>query len=633
MSAQLIISDKVIELDERVTYNFQVSDIAEISRSKSNYTSSFKIPRTSDNVKFFEGLGVPADNSGYPYRITEVALMDDYVPLLKGTLVFMRTDRLNYNVTVISGSYDFFTELGDTNFSDIGVVEIEHLKTPNNVAARLEGSFPGDYTYGFAWFGGASHFIKEINGGNVTLVNTDCMIPAVSAKYLWDKVFTAVPQFTFTGDFYNSVDFNSLYLTFPYDEPASEQASNDAASAKRGAYEWANVPPNTQPDNSLLPPWSEPENDPEYAVFSGNDIIPVKYGMYAIGVPDFLGYADMIGSDGTSRLFVNIKVNSSVIATLEADFDIQDGEDIPANRPTVYQVMNTGDILSFDIIRDPNQNFQFEANVRLTNISIEITAFDPPKIGSTLRASDFVKEIMWRYGLISVVDNNNIDFVHIGNVIDSAVILDWSDKYISRTEEEYTLGYSQSNWLRHKYEKDGDDYFDRNIVSNNQNLSPNKTVVQSNFYAASENKNRFNTGFGNISLREFRTFDPDDDSYKLLDRHYFVRVESDNVGYWVGSKTVGGDFQEVPLPPEIINTHYYSFDDLDFETNPYWDALDRILDRTRVHRIELLLAPVDINQLDIAKKYYFEQEQAYYMLNKLQYRKGEPAKGEFVKIR
>lgn len=641
MAAQIQIQDTVIELGEEINYNFQVGDLGEISKSKSTYTSSFKIPRLSEFEKLFNSLGIPSDRSRHPYQINDVYLLDDYVPIMRGVLVFMRTDELHFNVTAISGAFDFFTEIGETKFSDIDISEIVHEKTLETVADRIEGlilqPYGGNYTYGFANFGGLSHYTES--GGPVT-VNIDTLCPVVTAKYLWDKIFQSFPRFSFSGDFYTSQDFEGLWVVFPY-SPFVEvgEPIRSIELIREGWIQGFN--PGV--DITGYEPWDTiTQQEIHFIPTSTNWILRCEdSGVYKINIDifnAFIRYPD-ITPDPSDHIILTIRVNGtpvfSVNSTLSSDASYR-----------FYYFISAGDFVDFTFDRQQGRENELVI-IDLTNLTISIDKLENndqsalSTFGLSIR--QFVKEIMWRYGLLAFVENNHIDFTRIGGIIESGEVVDWSDKYIRRTEEEYTLDYNQNNWLRHKYDGENQSYFDKNIQVDNKNILPEKTIIQSELYVPEEYQITYRTYPSyTIQVSSFPIFDPDvrtvdsteegEFDYKTQKRFFFARVESRNIPYRIGSVTMGGT-EDSPTNPGITKrTHVITFDNLSFEENTYYDPLRKILDHTRVHRIELLLTPIDANQLSLKKLYYFEQEQSHYMLNKLQFKKGTAAKGEFIKI-
>ena len=60
--------------------------------------------------------------------------------------------------------------------------------------------------------------------------------------------------------------------------------------------------------------------------------------------------------------------------------------------------------------------------------------------------------------------------------------------------------------------------------------------------------------------------------------------------------------------------------------------MNQLIDNAKIIDINLKMSIADVVMLDFYKRYYFEQEAAYFILNSLTWKSGNLASGEFVKI-
>ena len=629
MSAQLVINNTVIDLPEEVTYNFKIGDIGQINLSKSSYTTTFNIGRTAEVVKLFKGLGIAGDRSDIPYTITNVMLMDDYTPLLRGTLVVVRTDAEYYNVTVVSGAYDFFNEIGDTKFSDIDISEIWHDKNLSTVKDNIDGlilnPYGGNFTYAMAHFGhSVSHYqVVDPNTEEILeprTVNIDALVPFVTAKYLWDKIFGHFSMFTFSGDFYTSADFEALWVGFPYGSfKEVGEAILDADVYKRG-YVFsgsASLTSMTATYAHVLPEFMELESPARqriYALEDGYLRLNIEKFQVEIATPSDITMTVIAWKNGTEELM-------RIDATSEANIE---------NMGSVDVWLDEGDFIGFTLIWTGGGPITGEIIDFTANLSkITFTQNSADKVFG-LSIKTFISEIMWRYGLVSIVQDGHIHFENYSDIINSSTIIDWSSKYSQRVEEEYTLGYAQNNWLRHKYDEEDVEYNDKNLTSSNDNLPPSKTLKQSEFYSPLRDKTGFTTAPEfTIQVDEWPIFNGE----KIQNRLFFANIGVFNYPYRIGSATMRNSYFKNIGSDEFPNAlHVATFDGVAFKDLSYFNALSKIMNNTRAHTIELLLTTADVTGLDLTAVYYFEQEQSYYILNSLKYTKEELAVGEFIKL-
>lgn len=215
-----------------------------------------------------------------------------------------------------------------------------------------------------------------------------------------------------------------------------------------------------------------------------------------------------------------------------------------------------------------------------------------------------------------------------------APAIDFSDKYIKRKKESYLYNtYAKNNLLKHKYDIEGDDYDDGNLIVNNANLESEKTLFQGNTFAPLDEFVTYN-GVVNAEyeVTNFKMFEIDikEDTatgdliaaYKpLKNRFYFMESEQR-----ADSIRILGVLQ-VGFPIAKINAvSYKSIVGLKYQ------KISQLIERTKVHEIELALAPFHIATLDLKKRYYFTQEHAYYLLNNVRYVSGNKSIGEFILI-
>lgn len=63
-----------------------------------------------------------------------------------------------------------------------------------------------------------------------------------------------------------------------------------------------------------------------------------------------------------------------------------------------------------------------------------------------------------------------------------------------------------------------------------------------------------------------------------------------------------------------------------------YNTINRILNDTRIHRIELALSKWDVATLNLKNRYYFEQESMVYLLNNLSWKNSDTCIGEFIRL-
>lgn len=634
MASQLNINNFIVELSENITYNFTTSNVGDLSVSKSNYTSSFKIPRTLENQRFFDGLGIPGDRSRYPYISTQVDCMDNYVVIYSGNLVILKSDRLYYHATVISGAFNFFSVIGDKMFSDLDLSEVLHPKTLNVVQANLlipDASQPLPL---FAYFIGAFAVNQHYDAG----LNIDAMAPAISVKYLLDKAFESA-QMSYTLP--ASVNIDEEYLTFPYPPYAevsegtgggtSTLEKNQVTFQVAGSFSLINYRSQYASWTTTSFPTSDFQQD-------GFDLIVQRSGNYLFDFVECYGRIQWQGN--ATNVQCVISVNGSERSRFWTNF-----EPFPIGSIAKIALnVKAGDRIRFDFDRIITNEAPPPSNISTIfigplDVVITGTQFTDTGIEQIFGLSirDFVKEIMFRYALIPFANGNDIDFITLGDMLDRTQAIDWTDKYDERTEESYDIGYSINNWLQHSYvdENSGQPY-DRNIISDNNNLNVSKPIVESKFTAPPLREALINP---NLNVTQISVPSPLFTTYEVTESDGSVTVNTDKRYYFVElnrfiaslsvrltSPSQGGSLQS------ISQGFYTGKFTAGFNTNPYWNPLQSLVNNSRMHIIEIDMKQMDVYQLNQRVPYFFRQEGAYYILNSIQYQKGKISKGSFIKI-
>lgn len=632
MAVQIAFEDILITLNEQINYNFQTANVGDLSLSKSNYTSSFNIPRVVENQQFFDGLGIPGDRSDVPYVAHKVDILEDYMPVYSGTLVILKTTKLYYTATVVSGAFDFFSVLADKKFSDIDITEIIHAKTPQNVANAITSTSGREYAYFVGRFSDNPYF----NNG----LNVDAMPVAVKLQYLLDKIFEHA-QMTYSLP--SSANLANQFMTFPY-PPYLEvgAAGGDVFSLIK----------NTQ--NFLLQGQylQSSENRDQYANWdstSGLGFTTVGFDIVAIGGGQTLfnfeqcivQVRDIPGSYIVPVECVLIDTaNDYEFARFTTDtINGYDGDD---TYRTVYNVRPGGRIRIEFRYRNPNTSVPKAVNFQ--SIILRLSSLDMSTDGLNkvygFGLSDFIKEMMFRYTLIPIQNGTHVNFISLNDIIQIEGVtdyIDWTDKYIEREEESYDAGYAQNNYLKHKYANENENVYDRNLQSDNKTLPISNDMIVSKVFAPpislSEITPDQTLPSNIVESFDWETYEVQlgnggtSASVKTENRHYFVSISQDTgMQIRLESPSLPGD---TVVQPFQMNVGNYT---AGFVINPRWNSLIPLLTNTRQHIIKLHLTQEDIRTLDQTKPYYFDQEQAYYVLSKLQYQKGQIAKGEFIKI-
>ena len=609
-----------------IKQTLQINDIADLKDRQASYTNSFNIPKTSNNRRAFDALGIASDTSRTPYTKPNCSMKLEGFDFLTSGWLNIQETASDYKVYIYSGIINFFKAIENKTLGDLDLSEIEHTK---NVQSVVDSFSNNAYKYLITDYNGLTHY-----GANGEIINIDHLIPSVNVKYLWDKIHSTF-LFTYSGPVFTSEPFVNLWLTYP----------------KYIAIDNVTDLLTTQGTNQIrLISHYEGGSRGAYDLLASNDLTNGAY----------------FQANNTAKYKITLTVNSSFSPSppsLNSNYYYSvNQENIPMNQRnktlvfsevlqahtkeiTFYVDLNAGDQISFftDVIANHNAYWNLDYSIKFQQVIPGTTAFSDELKGMSI--IDFIKEIFNMFCLTAFPSEfapGHMKYLSFKDRIETATILDWSSKYIERTSETYKIdGYAQKNYFRYQYNDKEESYHDGSLTINNVNLSEKTTIFSSKTYSPERTLTEFFVGSaGSRFLRVFKLYDKNikEDAngntisieYKGLDkRFHFAKAEHITSTATIGSQTL----QE----SQVVNDFYLAtFNSLDWNTllNKNYKEVGRIINDSRIHQIDVDLNLTDFLDFDFNSIIYFEQEQQYYIPNKLEIaHDSKQASGEFIRFK
>ncbi|WP_314242684.1 hypothetical protein [Empedobacter tilapiae] len=642
---ELYLNNQLCELNpsDPIQYNFQVNDIGDVESRQATFTSTISLPKTKTNIRIMEGLGLVGDVSRLPYDKINAHLFEDTIPVIYNGWAIIGETNENYNLNLYSGIVDLFKAIENKTIGvDLDLTETKHNKDLYSVYNSFTNE---NYRYIIADYNGKSHIVSK----NQIFVNIDYLVPSIRCKYLIDKI-----QSTFGFEFIGSVFSNESYLNWwmTYPKPSPEM-SDDSIPIEPVLVSTGSVLNLINPtyedgvseinmNNGFTAVEGQWLNDREYKV-SKAGTFTLKYkgkGLAKYYWEEPNDQTDPRRIDNRTpnlTLCINGNVTDKKLYIDNKDFELN------------FSV-NIGNIISFvyeEIYENRPSWGLYELDITELNLfiyQISSGTIDFKDVLIDFGVKDFFKEFLWQFGLTPIVkENNKVLFLTTDERI-NAEIVNWSDKYNGRLSENYTYGnYAQRNWFKHKYNEENTSYNNGFLDVENHNLEDEKDIIQSKIYTIEEEKKTFKTSSSN----SFET-----NIYKLWNREIVQEVNEKGVEiidikykdlsnryYFIRSKINTGEINLISEKlSDSIPLNNFSQEDysgLEFKNivlNSY-QSYQGILNDSRIHQIKLKnLTPVDIQNLRFDVVYYFEQEQQYYILNKLPYQNQKENVGEFIRV-
>lgn len=643
-----------------IKHTFQINSIAELKDRQASYTDSFDVPRTPHNIRIMEGLGIPSDTSSIPYTKTPCSLKIDGFDLLhKAFLTITDTTPTTYKCSLYSGIIEFFKEIENKTIgNDLSLTDIDHTRDLPTVISSFSNS---NYRYIIGDYNGKTHY-----GANNLVINIDYLAPSVNAKYLWNLIHSTF-GFTYTAQFVSQGYLDNLWITYPkaVQPPQTVQILDwvmGPAFIRYIAMLSTSFPVNLIPIYSREHYFSQMRDS---TTLQHAFTIP-QTGTYRIKISGFmkinenfidnpLSLTNILGAKIDVFMSVNEEslpfVNRNrILVTSKTQIGWGDPvfDDYSINNE-IIKTFAAGDVISFfehnGAPWSPTNSGRFDKQyfTHKRDVKIEIERIDNTQVSfsdelSDFKITDFFKEILNMFGVTPIVDKfkKEIKYKTMAERLINQQVIDWSNKYIERTNEKYVFNsYAQENVFKHKYQDKEDDYFNGKLMVANQNLNPSATAFESALYAPSENLSPFKiNGNNEMMLRVFSLYEKNvaDDgtvTYKELSKRYhFVRaVEMSGLTFEIGSE-IGGTQQTYSGAFPIVDYTGLQWKEL---ITLFYPEYTDIINNARLHTIQLNLNLADVLNLDFEKLYFFSQEQQYYLLNKLEYTRKNAA-GEFIRV-
>lgn len=629
--------------DDEVTYTIQVQDLADISSVSSSFTTSFNIPFTSTNYEAFHSLSLKSDTSRQPYLKRDAKLYDKGAILINnGWLKFINTDDEGYNINIENGIIDFFKAIEGKNLgSDVDISETQHNK---DLVSVIDSFGRTDYTYIIADYNG----LNTYRANNEEHINVDYLVPSLNNKYLWDKVFETF-NYTYSGSVFSTEEFKDLWITYPKAPPTKEDDEEFPEPIQRlHSFKESNVSFDVNFNDFKVD--LNLENVTTNGVDLANREITIQHtGSYDFNL-NFEGHAEYpeldlydipLGTAQREKLRLVVRING-----IDTNYGFQ-------NR--IGLSLREGDKLSFYFtFPDLMGNGKFHPVGDADKVVIEFYDFKLSQVSQSvidfskefidISVSEFIKENMLRFSLTPFIDteNKHIEFLTIEERLTGSGIVDWTDKYIGRKNEMYTYkDYAQFNWLRHRYNDENTTFNDGAISVDNKNLEEEKDLYKSKFYSFNREITEFysqdfrNNSFPiwNREVKEEVNNDTNERTYVvdykgLAGRYYFIRYKTLNKPTRLGSSLLR--VQNVANSVQVVDTNQLTYS----EAIDKYEAFSKVMNDTRIHEIELNLNISDLINLDLKKIYFFEQENQYYLLNRVVVNlKAGKSTGEFIRVK
>jgi hypothetical protein len=261
--------------DEDLPLSLSIDDFKNVAEQVQSYSKAFSLPGTKKNNKIFDNLfDITRSDDGVifnPYVKTQCKLKQDGFIIFEGYLRMIdvqdKKGEISYNVNLYSEVIALADVLGDRKFRDLGFEELEHdynktqIKYSWNDAPNTGITYTNPNTSGFRDANDTLKYpfcdwerqiiIANNPGGSSGPTDNFPQLPNLGAafrpfiqiKYLINRIFNQSDfPFTYESVFFDTDDFEKLYMDFNWGGTSPESgsgsyAAGDAANTSTGSYQ------------------------------------------------------------------------------------------------------------------------------------------------------------------------------------------------------------------------------------------------------------------------------------------------------------------------------------------------------------------------------------------------------------
>tara|TARA_R110002049_G_scaffold205010_3_gene375482 strand:+ start:439 stop:3177 length:2739 start_codon:yes stop_codon:yes gene_type:complete len=453
--------------EEDIPLTLSIDDFKNVAEKVQSYSKDFNLPATKRNNQIFNNMfEVTRADDGLifnPYVKTKCVLKQDGFILFEGYLRLIdakeKEGEISYNVNLYSEVIAVADILKESTFSQLDFTELEHLynrtqiehswndspATSINYTNPNTSGFRDAYTtlrYPFIdWnhqflIGQTSGSGNSATAGNPELATLEgAFRPCIQLKYLINKIFAAA-GFNWTSNFFDSADFEKLYMDFNWGANNAPLDHDDIGEAFIDTVQVGTIPFVAIQTNDNTLPTQMNYSGGTYTAIQDNQTYNFDYS-YAYSVALDVPWSGtfrwkMVKGGITSYINTTTVTGTGLIGIGLSNLAVIFGN--------LSEILNVGDTLTpefksdtaatndFTLLIMGNTTNNIFGTVGTTYAGTSGPGTTNQTILQNLRGElgqwDFLKGIMTMFNLISMVDESNPDNI---------LIEPYSDVFINNT--------------------------------------------------------------------------------------------------------------------------------------------------------------------------------------------------------
>ena len=637
MNEILSIAGEVVDIiPNSITRTLQINDLGNAEDRQSNYSNTIKLPKTSNNQRIFNFLGVSGNTSRMPYSELPCTYTVDGIPLIINGLAVIQSTTQHYEVVIYDGLINLAERIKGKTLSDLDYSDLNHYLTVQNYTNSFSNS--EGYIYALGDFG--------LGRYGITL---ERQVPSIYTHTIWDKIFKEAEVNYFGNFFTENEDFKTEVITPPIGYVVENiQPEYNAI----GNYQTNNVLVNESSRDYIFNADAEFGYNTvianEYLSFNtDNNISILQTGRYHIRIElnynsnqGYNTFQVILNDNRLIKSFTLINGNTSAIIELNLSANAGDtvkfkihGTDTGYIEDPTIQEPNNGNENPEDTI-DDMYSVYYSANADVYfNLVEGGFLIDFSQMMGDTPVIDVIKDVMQRYGLIlkPIRGSNDYSFIQFEDLLNDRLNAeDWSEKLVSVTKEDYSVKYAQTNKASYQYAEDIKLPTHDGVLSiNNSNAEAEKSLFSSPYTIPVSNRN-----YGGQPLYFIETWEEKDEDGETI-----IEVKEADIATFrlkkVNRNLTATFFDDSTAVTYSGDVPYLSLHNMEMQyfLNVYYKAFQLAINSFKEVTADVYVNDIDVYNLDFFKLKYLIQSGKFYYLNKLQYKAGnERSKATLIEI-
>lgn len=484
---ELYINGFLIDLypkdSETIVTSYQISNIAEFEDVQANFSNTFSVPKTENNISRIGNADLVGSNSFVPYRKNPARYINNGIDIVDNGFSIIEDAGDEFSITILSGNFDLFAQIGNRKISEIDASELDHEYTLDAVVAL--NAADGDAIWPLVQLGGYA---------NDGIVDIRWQMPAVKHSFFIRKIFEGT-TWGYAGDIFYEEKYRKLVIEMLANDVVDEDAVLLSKSASIGNNTFSL--PTLSGDvflsllaNNRFDILTGPNFDSTAGYFNRTNpnafkyiaqtqvIIDIEFNLYFNynGLTPFYIYKNNSFPSITSGSLIyssvgNVPVGNNFFATTIQGIPLNPGDYL-----MIVSRGNNGVVGNFyadgTIVGEPESKSFIKFTAKKSAVLDGTVHYNP--LLPEIKQSEFIKNFCNQFGILMQPNykTNKIEFKQHKSIREGNAVVDWSDKVDTNVTPSIKFRrqeYGQNTFLRWGQEDDaqiGDGFFiiDDNVL-------------------------------------------------------------------------------------------------------------------------------------------------------------------------